>query len=154
MISASKTIEPTRQECPSRCDLEDRFYVNEPTAWITCTFTGPDNSPEHREGIILSRGVYRPAFNHLIERGFRVELSTDYDNGREWVTIYNCCGGRTFLDISVNASNERVTEIAIEMENEPSFYSPSRLFHYDDARYFVIGLAEDDSSAATRRPEE
>ncbi len=96
--------------------------------------------------------MYRPAFDSLIERGFRVELSTDYDNGREWGTIYNCCGGRT--DVSVNASDERVAEIAIEMENKPSFYSPSRLFHYDDGRYFVIGLAEGNSSISTCRPEE
>ncbi len=98
--------------------------------------------------------MYRPAFNSLIERGFRVELSTDYDNGREWGTIYNCCRGRTFLDVSVDAPDERVAEIAIEMENEPSFYSPSRLFHYDDGRYFVIGLAEGNTSLATCRPEE
>ena len=64
------------------------------------------------------------------------------------------CGGRTFLDVSVNESDERVAEIAIEMENEPSFYSPTRLFHYDDGRYFVIGLAESNSSIPTCRPEE
>ncbi len=94
----------------------------------TCIVTRPGDNLEHRESFILGRGVYRPAFNSLIERGFRVELSTDYDNGREWGTIYNCCGGRTFLDVSVNASDERVAEITVEMENEPSFYSPTRLF--------------------------
>ncbi len=46
--------------------------------------------------------------------------------------IYNCCGGRTLLDVSVDASDEQIAEIAIEMENEPFFYSPSRLFHYMD----------------------
>jgi hypothetical protein len=54
----------------------------------------------------------------------------------------------------VNAPDERVADIAIEMENEPSFYSPLRLFHYDDGRYFVIGLAEDNMSIATCCPEE
>jgi hypothetical protein len=54
----------------------------------------------------------------------------------------------------VNESDERVAEIAIEMENEPSFYSPTRLFHYDDGRYFVIGLAEGNLSTSTCRPEE
>jgi hypothetical protein len=55
---------------------------------------------------------------------------------------------------TVNESDERVAEIAIEMENEPSFYSPTRLFHYDDGRYFVLGLAEGNSSTFTCRPEE
>jgi hypothetical protein len=154
MTTVSETTEPTRQECPNRRDLEDRFYINEPTAWVTCIVTRPGDNLEHRESFILGRGVYRPSFNSLIGRGFRVELSADYDNGREWGTIYNCCGGRTFLDVSVNESDERVAEIAIEMENEPTFYCPTRLFHYDDGRYFVIGLAEGNSSTPTCRPEE
>jgi len=86
--------------------------------------------------------------------GIQPDRVPDNDNGREWGTIYNCCWGRTFLDVLVNESDERVAEIAIEMENEPSFYSPTRLFHYDDGRYFVIGLAEGNLSTSTCRPEE
>jgi hypothetical protein len=154
MTTVGEAVEPTRQECPNRCDLEDRFYINKPTAWVTCIVTRPGGNLEHRERFILNQGVYRPAFNSLIERGFRVELSTDYDNSREWGTVYNCCGGRTFLDISVDTPDEQVAEIAIETENEPSFYSPSWLFHYDNGRYFVIRLAEANTSVATCRPEE
>jgi hypothetical protein len=98
--------------------------------------------------------VYQPVFSGLTERGFRVELCADIDNGREWGVFYNCCGGRTLLDVSVDASDEQIAEIAIEMENEPSFYSPSRLFHYMDCRRFVVSLAEDDLSIPIYRPEE
>ena len=70
--------------------------------------------------------MYQPVFSGLTEQGFQVELCADSDNGREWGVIYNCCGGRTLLDVSVDASDERIAEIAIEMENEPSFYNPSR----------------------------
>jgi hypothetical protein len=44
MTTVSETIEPTRQECPNRCDLEDRFYINEPTAWVTCIVTSPGDN--------------------------------------------------------------------------------------------------------------
>ncbi len=56
--------------------------------------------------------------------------------------------------MSVNASDEQIAEIAIKMENEPSFYNPSRLFHYMDGCRFVVSLAEDDLSIPTYRPEE
>jgi hypothetical protein len=56
--------------------------------------------------------------------------------------------------VSVDASDEQLNEIAAEMENEPSFYSPSRLFHVMDGRRFVVSLAEDDLSISTYRPEE
>ena len=154
MATISETIELNRQECPNRCDLGDRFYIKEPTAWVTCIVTRPRDNLEHREKFTLDRGVYQPVFSGLTERGFRVELRADSDNGREWGVIYNCCGGRTLLDVSFDASDEQIAEIAIEMENEPSFYSPSRLFHYMDGRRFVVSLAEDDLSISTCRPEE
>ena len=154
MTTVSETIEPTRQECPNRCDLGDRFYIKEPTAWVTCIVTRPGNNLEHREKFALDRGVYQPVFSGLTERGFRVELCADSDNNREWGVIYNCCGGRTLLEVSVDASDEQIAEMAIEMENEPSFYGPSRLFHYIDGRRFVVSLAEDDLSIPTCRPEE
>jgi hypothetical protein len=56
--------------------------------------------------------------------------------------------------VSVDASDEQLNEIAAEMENEPSFYNPSRLFHFMDGRRFVVSLAEDDLSISTYRPEE
>ncbi len=56
--------------------------------------------------------------------------------------------------VSVDASDEQINEIAIEMENEPSFYNPSRLFHFMEGRRFVVSLAEDDLSIPTYRPEE
>jgi hypothetical protein len=154
MITVSETIEPTRQECTNHCNLGDRFYIKEPTTWVTCIVTRPRDNLEHRERFILGRGVYQPVFSGLTERGFQVELCADNDNDRERGVIYNCCGGRTLLDVSVEASDEQIAEIAIEKENEPSFYSPSRLFHYIDGRRFVISLAKDDSSTSTSRPEE
>ena len=98
--------------------------------------------------------MYQPVFSGLTEWGFLVELCADIDNGREWGVFYNCCGGRTLLEVSVDASDEQLNEIAAEMENEPSFYSPSRLFHVMDGRRFVVSLAEDDLSISTYRPEE
>jgi hypothetical protein len=154
MATADEPIDPNRQECPNRCDLGDRFYIKEPIAWVTCIITRPRDKLEHREKFTLDRGVYQPVFSGLTERGFRVELCADIDNGREWGVFYNCCGGRTLLDVSVDASDEQLNEIAAEMENEPSFYNPSRLFHFMDGRRFVVSLAEDDLSIPTYRPEE
>ena len=154
MATADESTDPNRQECPNRCDLGDRFYIKEPIAWVTCIITRPRDKLEHREKFTLDRGVYQPVFSGLTERGFRVELCADIDNGREWGVFYNCCGGRTLLDVSVDASDEQLNEIAAEMENEPSFYNPSRLFHFMDGRRFVVSLAEDDLSIPTYRPEE
>ena len=100
MATTNETIEPNRQECPNRCDLGDRFYIKEPIAWVTCIITRPRDNLEHREKFTLDRGVYQPVFSGLTERGFRVELCADVDNGREWGVFYNCCGGRTLLDVS------------------------------------------------------
>jgi len=154
MATINEPIEPNRQECPNRCDLGDRFYIKEPIAWVTCIITRPRDNLEHREKFTLDRGVYQPVFSGLTERGFRVELCADIDNGREWDVFYNCWGGRTLLAVSVDASDEQINEIAIEMENEPSFYNPSRLFHFMDGRRFVVSLAEDDLSIPTYRSEE
>jgi hypothetical protein len=46
MTTFSETIEPTRQKCPNCCDLGDRFYIKEPTAWVTCIVTRPRDSLE------------------------------------------------------------------------------------------------------------
>jgi hypothetical protein len=131
MANTDEVVASSRQECLNHCHREDWFYISKSTAWVTCIVTHPGSGCECRDAFILSRGVYQPVFNDLFGLGFRVEMCMDNENGREWKTIYNCCGGRTLLELHADISNEQIAKVATEFENGPTFYRPVNLLPHN-----------------------
>jgi hypothetical protein len=81
-------------------------------------------------------------------------MCTNYENGKEWRPIYNCFRGQTLVELHIDTPDERVDEVATELENEPTFYQPVNLVYDYDRNNFKNELLRSNPETHVPRSEE
>jgi hypothetical protein len=140
-MGSSEVILPTTPVCDGCGPPRDFLYIHGEAEFIVFCIKNPVTGAGYVAGVTLYRGVYTIWFESLQEEGFEVTMHSEDESDKMLKFFRICCGSRVIFEVESGTSYDEIMQIATDVEDEETFYSPTYVtFELDDYGALDIGL--------------